>query len=463
MTHVHFIGIGGTGLSAIARLMLEMGTTVSGSDRVLSPFAAKLQADGATVFVGHDAANVAGADWVVRSSAVADDNPEVQEARARGIPVYKRADFLGRLMEDKIGIAVAGTHGKTTTTAMIAWMLFALGRNPTFIIGSTLTNLKTNARAGKGAPFVIEADEYDRMFLGLKPFIGIVTNLEHDHPDCYPTFEDMYAAFETFVGLIPSDGTLIACLDDAGASALMNSARKVGKNVLAYGVQGDNTIHAPQWTLARNLKSNARGGFDFDVVSNLFPETESIPVSLQVPGKFNVQNSLAALSVAALLGLPPKKAAEALGEFRGTGRRFEVLGETNGVTVINDYGHHPTEIKATLAGARARYPERRIWAVWQPHTYSRTLTLFEHFVAAFNDADEVLVTEVYAAREPKQDFTSAMIVSSMRHRSAHFTAELKDTTKYLLDHLQPGDVLIVFSAGDANQVSADVLAGLLVK
>jgi UDP-N-acetylmuramate--alanine ligase len=465
MTHVHFIGIGGTGLSAIARLMLEMGTTVSGSDRVLSPFAEKLQTDGATVFVGHRAENVAGADWVVRSSAVADDNPEVQEARARGIPVYKRADFLGRLMAspDKIGIAVAGTHGKTTTTAMIAWMLFVLGRDPSFIVGSTLTNLKTNARAGQGTPFVIEADEYDRMFLGLKPFIGIVTNLEHDHPDCYPTFDDMYAAFETFVGLIPSDGTLIACLDDAGASALMNSARKVGKNVLAYGVQGDNTISAPQWTLARNLKPNSRGGFDFEAVSNLFPETESIPVSLQVPGKFNVQNSLAALSVAALLGLPPKKAAEALGEFRGTGRRFEVLGETNGVTVINDYGHHPTEIKATLAGARARYPERRIWAVWQPHTYSRTLTLFEHFVAAFNDADEVLVTEVYASREPKQDFTSAMVVSSMRHRSAHFTAELKDTTKYLLDHLQPGDVLIVFSAGDADQVSADVLAGLLVR
>jgi UDP-N-acetylmuramate--alanine ligase len=460
MTHVHFIGIGGTGLSAIARLLLEMGTTVSGSDRVLSPFAEKLQADGVTVFVGHRAENVAGANWVVRSSAVADDNPEVQEARARGIPVYKRADFLGRLMEDKIGIAVAGTHGKTTTTAMIAWMLFALGRDPSFIIGSTLINLKTNARAGKGTPFVIEADEYDRMFLGLKPFIGIVTNLEHDHPDCYPTFEDMLAAFETFVSLIPADGTLIACLDDAGAGTLMNNARKVGKNVLAYGLQGENTIHAPQWTLARNLKPNSRGGFDFEAVSNLFPETESITVSLQVPGRHNVQNSLAALSVAALLGMPPKKAAEALGEFRGTGRRFEVLGEANGVTIINDYGHHPTEIKATLAGARARYPGRRIWAVWQPHTYSRTQTLFEYFVSAFNDADEVLVTEVYASREAKQDFTSAMVVSSMRHPSAHFTAELKDTTKYLLDHLQPGDVLIVFSAGDADQVSADVLAGL---
>jgi len=460
MTHIHFIGIGGTGLSAIARLLLEMGNTVSGSDRVLSPFAAKLQADGATVFVGHDAANVAGADWVVRSSAIADDNPEVQEARARGIPVYKRADFLGRLMEDKIGIAVAGTHGKTTTSAMIAWMLFALGRDPSFIIGSTLTNLKTNARAGKGSPFVIEADEYDRMFLGLKPFLAIVTNIEHDHPDCYPAFEDMFSAFETFANLVPPDGTLIACLDDPASAELLHRARRAGKNTLGYGLQGENTINAPQWTLARNLQPNARGGFDFDAVSNLFPETESIPVSLQAPGRHNAQNSLAALSVAALLGLPPKKAAEALGEFRGTGRRFEVIGEAQGVTVINDYGHHPTEIKATLAAARARYPGRRIWAVWQPHTYSRTQTLFEHFVHAFGDADEALVTEVYASREPKQDFTSAMVVSSMRHPSAHFTAELKDATKYLLDHLQPGDVLIVFSAGDADQVSADVLAGL---
>ncbi|MFZ5856819.1 MAG: UDP-N-acetylmuramate--L-alanine ligase [Chloroflexota bacterium] len=460
MTHVHFIGIGGTGLSAIARVLLEMGLTVSGSDRVLSPFAEQLKRDGATVYTGHNAQNVAGADWVVRSSAVADDNPEVQEAQKRGIPVYKRADFLGRLMEDKIGIAIAGTHGKTTTTAMIAWMLFALGRDPSFIIGSTLANLKTNARAGRGKPFVIEADEYDRMFLGLKPFLAIVTNIEHDHPDCYPTFEDMYSTFESFAKLLPTDGTLIACLDDPAANMLLNSARKAGRNVLGYGLQGEQTLNAPQFTLARNLKANERGGFDFEAVSNLFPETESIRVSLQVPGKHNVQNSLAALSVAALLGLPPKKAAEALGEFRGAGRRFEVLGEANGITVINDYGHHPTEIKATLAGARARYAGRRIWAVWQPHTYSRTQTLFDQFVKAFGDADEVLVTEVYASREAKQDFTSAMVVSSMRHPSAHFTAELNDTSKYLLDHLHPGDVLIVFSAGDADQVSADVLAGL---
>ncbi|MEW5938484.1 MAG: UDP-N-acetylmuramate--L-alanine ligase [Chloroflexota bacterium] len=461
MTHVHFIGIGGTGLSAIARLMLEMGYIVSGSDRVLSPFAEGLRRDGVTVYVGHNAANVAGADWVVRSSAIGDDNPEVQEARKRGLQVFKRADFLGQLMEDKVGIAVAGAHGKTTTTGMIAWTLFALGRDPSFIIGSTLTNLRTNARAGKGRAFVIEADEYDRMFLGLKPRIAVVTNIEHDHPDCYPTFAEMYAAFKDFAALLPQEGTLVACIDDPSASSLMHDARREGRNVLAYGLQGDATLNSPQWMLARNLAPNSRGGFDFDAVSNLFPETQSIRVSLQVPGKHNVQNSLAALAIASLLGLPPKKAAEALGEFRGTGRRFEVVGEEKGVTIVNDYGHHPTEIKAALAAARTRYPGRRVWAVWQPHTYSRTRTLFDQFVNAFPDADEVIVTEVYASREAPQDFTSAFIVSSMRHPSARFIAKLNDATKYLLEHLQPGDVLIVLSAGDADQVSADVLAGLV--
>jgi UDP-N-acetylmuramate--alanine ligase len=460
MTHVHFIGIGGTGLSAIARLLLEMGYTISGSDRAMSPFAAALQRDGATVSVGHDAANINGADWVVRSSAVADDNPEVQEALKRNIPVYKRADFLGRLMEEKTGIAVAGAHGKTTTSGMIAWTLFALGRDPSFIVGSTLTNLKTNARAGKGKPFVIEADEYDRMFLGLKPRIEVVTNIEHDHPDCYPMFKDMLSAFQSFVNLLPPDGTLIACIDDPAASSLMSDARRDGRSVVAYGLQGESTINAPQWMLARNAQPNTRGGFDFEAASNLFPDTQTVHVSLQVPGKHNVQNALATLAVTSLLGLPPRKAADALGEFRGTGRRFEVVGEANGIAVINDYGHHPTEIKATLAAARARYSQRRIWAVWQPHTYSRTQTLFDQFAAAFSDANEVIATEIYASREAKQDFSSSMVVEAMHHPSAHYVADLNGTTRYLLEHLRPGDVVIVFSAGDADRISADVLAGL---
>ncbi len=459
MTHVHFIGIGGSGLSAIARLLKESGYVVTGSDRALTSFAADLQSAGVTILIGHHPRNIEGADWIVRSSAIADDNVEVIAANRAGIPVYKRADFLGKLMEDKIGIAVAGTHGKTTTTAMIAFILSELGRDPSFIVGGVMNNYGVNARAGKGKPFVIEADEYDRMFLGLKPRIEVVTNLEHDHPDCYPTYEDMFSAFESFTSLLPHDGTLIACVEDAGAASLLSRVRRVGRHVMAYGIEGEMTINSPLWIQARSSRSNERGGFDFEVTANV-EVLEAIPVSLQVPGEHNIRNALAALAVVSVLGLSIKDASNALGKFTGTGRRFEVKGEKKDIIVIDDYAHHPTEIRATLAAARARYPKRRIWAVWQPHTYSRTKTLFYEFSRAFNDADEVIVTEIYAAREPKQDFSSAEVVSAMPHHSAHFIASLEGTTHYLLEHLHPNDVLLVLSAGDADQISANVLAKL---
>ncbi len=460
MTHVHFIGIGGSGLSAIARLLKESGYGVSGSDRSLSPFAMDLKKEGITVYDGHDPRHTAGADWVVRSSAVTDDNPEVEAALKAGIPVYKRADFLGQLMEAKNGIAIAGTHGKTTTTAMIAWMLYALKRDPSFIVGGTLNNLHVNARAGEGSAFVIEADEYDRMFLGLKPRIAVVTNLEHDHPDCYPKFEDMYAAFQNFVDLLPQDVTLIACAEDEGAVSLIPYARRKRLSVVSYSAQGEMTINSPQWVQARTVKPNQRGGFDFSAMTNMERVMTSINVSLQVPGEHNVRNALAALSVAAVMGLSLREAAAALGEFTGTGRRFEVVGEHKGVTVVNDYAHHPTEIRATLAAAKARYPGRRIWAVWQPHTYSRTQTLFFEFSRAFANADQVLVTEVYASREARQEFSSAEVVSAMPHTAARYTGSLEDTEKYLLENLGSGDVLIVLSAGDADQISENVLKSL---
>lgn len=461
MTHVHFIGIGGSGLSAIARLLLESGYTVSGSDRVSSPFADEVRKAGATVFIGHHPRNLAEADLVVRSSAVTDDNPEVQAAKHAGIPVYKRADFLGQFMENKTGIAIAGTHGKTTTTAMTAWVLSELGRDPSFVVGGVVNNLGVNARAGKSNLFVIEADEYDYMFLGLKPQIAIVTSLEHDHPDLFPTLEVMYAAFEKFVDLLPEGGTLIVCAEDAGAAALIPHVRKNGINVISYGMQGEMTINTPLWVQARDIQPNQSGGFDFTVSSNIESKTStSAKVSLQVPGKHNVRNALAVLSIIGVLGLSRTKTAEALGSFTGTGRRFQLRGEVNGISIFDDYAHHPTEIKATLAGARARYPERRIWAVWQPHTYSRTKALFLEFSRAFKDANEVIVTEVYAAREPKEDFTSAEIISAMPHLSARYIETLPETTKYLIENLEPGDVVIVCSAGDADQVSAGVLKGL---
>jgi UDP-N-acetylmuramate--alanine ligase len=308
---------------------------------------------------------------------------------------------------------------------------------------------------------VIEADEYDNMFLGLKPIISVVTSLEHDHPDCFPTYESMVEAFQKFVNLLPEDGSLIVCAEDAGAASLIPQARKAGRNVIAYGVQNDMTINSPLWVMARGLKPNARGGFDFTASSNLSSTGfDTVEVSLQVPGEHNVRNALAVLAIVEVLGLPWEKAAKALAEFTGTGRRFQLRGEVNGISVFDDYAHHPTEIKATLAGARARFPNRRIWAVWQPHTYSRTQTLFLEFARAFKDADEVIVTEVYAAREPKQDFTSAEIVSAMPHLSARYRQTLDDVTKYLLMHLKPGDVVLTLSAGDADQVSTDVLKGL---
>ncbi len=461
MTHVHFIGIGGSGLSAIARLLLESGYEVSGSDRALTPFADEVRKVGASVYIGHHPRNIGNADWVVRSSAVTDDNPEVQAAKRAGIPVYKRADFLGRLMENKTGIAIAGTHGKTTTTAMTAWVLSELGRDPSFIVGGVMNDLGVNAHAGKGSPFVIEADEYDYMFLGLKPQIAVVTSLEHDHPDLFPTLESMYMAFEKFVDLLPADGTLIVCAEDSGAAALIPHVRKSGRNVISYGMQGDMTINTPLWVQARDVQPNQRGGFDFTITSNIENKTSvSAKVSLQVPGMHNVRNALAVFSIVGMLGLSRTKAAEALGKFTGTGRRFQLHGEVGGISIFDDYAHHPTEIQATLAGARARYPERRIWAVWQPHTYSRTQTLFLEFSRAFKDADEVIVTEVYAAREPKQEFTSAEIVSAMPHLSARYIATLSEVSNYLIENLRSGDVVLILSAGDADQVSEDVVKGL---
>ncbi|HEX9617418.1 MAG TPA: UDP-N-acetylmuramate--L-alanine ligase [Anaerolineales bacterium] len=457
MKRAHLIGIGGSGLSAIARLLLESGWSVSGSDRQISPLAEQLQAAGARITLGHRPENVAGAELVIRSSAIPDDNVEVRAAREANIPVLKRADFLGELMAGKLGIAIAGTHGKTTTTAMIAWVLTALGHDPSFLIGGVSMNLETNARAGQGDAFVIEADEYDRMFLGLRPEIAVVTNIEHDHPDCFPTPQDFQQAFQDFANRLSPDGVLLACTDDRGAARLLADSAGQGYRTLAYGLERWLGRPGPDYA-GRELRLNERGGFDFDA---FFYDTKLASTALQVPGKHNVRNALAALAVAHILGLPPGEAAEALGDFKGTGRRFELRGEVNGVTVVDDYAHHPTEIRATLAAARTRYSSRKLWAVWQPHTYSRTRTLFDEFTGAFADADHVLVTEVFASREANQgNFSARQVVAAMRHPDVHFVPSLIQAGDFLLERLQPGDVVLVLSAGDADQVSARVLAGL---
>ena len=454
MTHIHLIGIGGTGISAIARVLLESGYTVSGSDMIESPLAQDVRAAGAQVFIGHNAENIAGADLIVRSSAIPDANVEVQAAIQNKVPVLKRADFLGQLMKDRQGIAIAGTHGKTTTTAMIAWMLSALGQDPSYIVGSVVSNLGTNAHAGDGAAFVIEADEYDRMFLGLKPQIAVITNLEHDHPDIYPTPEDFRGAFQDFVGCVNPDGLLLLCGDDPGALDLLPTAQARNLRTLTYGINNPDVDYR-----AANLRAVPGSGYAFDMVA--FRDSHSPAVELQVPGKYNMLNALAAFAVADHLQLPWDATTQALSAFRGTGRRFDVLGEASGVTIIDDYAHHPTEIQATLSAAKERYPGQDLWVVWQPHTYSRTKLLFDAFAASFANAHHVVVPEVYRSREPVDpDFSAQQVVKAMRHRDAHFIPELQDVTSFLLARLKPNDVLLVLSAGDADQVSAQVLASL---
>ncbi|HEX9028087.1 MAG TPA: Mur ligase domain-containing protein, partial [Anaerolineales bacterium] len=322
MEHIHLIGIGGTGLSAIARLLLESGYTVSGSDVLISPMAKTLQADGVRVDLGHRAENVQGADLVIRSSAVRDDNPEVQAALSAGIPVYKRADFLGRLMADRVGIAIAGTHGKTTTTAMIAWMLSSLGQDPSYIIGGISKNLGSNAHAGQGRAFVIEADEYDRMFLGLRFQAAVITNIEYDHPDCFPTESDYYLAFRDFANLAPADGVLFICTDDLQAKRLLTALRTNEKKVLGYGLFPSDIQGIADYR-AEKLSANEKGGFSFTA---LLPPADGasgprrVQVHLQVPGEHNVRNALAALALADWLGLPVDRAAESLGLYSGAGR-----------------------------------------------------------------------------------------------------------------------------------------------
>lgn len=459
--HVHFIGIGGSGLSAIAIVLLERGYIVSGSDRQASPVTRRLQEAGMTIFTAHRPENIAGAELVVRSSAIPDDNVEVQAAQAAGIPVLKRVDYLEQFTAGQQPVAVAGTHGKTTTTATIAWLLTALGKDPSYVIGGVAANLAGNAHAGSGQYFVIEADEYDHMFLGLRPWIAVVTNVEHDHPDCYPTPRDFEQAFEAFVDRLLPDGTLLAGIDDQGAAAILGYARQHRHHAVSYSLRDETANYS-----ARQVQPNTTGGFAFDLYRS--GRKAVGPVQLQVPGLHNVSNALAALGVVDLLGLSLADAAQACAEFLGVGRRFELRGEVNGITVIDDYAHHPTEIRATLAAARLRFPGRNLWAVWQPHTYSRTRTLQNNFIDALQAADRVVITEVFAAREaaPTDGFSSRQIVEALarspRFKSGgvYFEPALAGASALLLSHLQPGDVVLVLSAGDADQISAQLVKSL---
>ncbi len=452
MKHFHLVGIGGAGLSAIARVLVESGQLVSGSDEQETEFTARLRASGVRIFIGHAAQNIVGAELVLVSSAVASANPEVVAAVQAGLPVVKRQDFVGGMMAERVGLAIAGTHGKTTTAALTAYLLSRAGQQPSFIVGGLISDLDTNARHGTGLPFVVEADEYDRMFLGLRPTVAVVTNVEHDHPDCYPTFAEMQAAFDEFAALVPAQGVLIVCNDDAGARALAQSARKRGTRVVTYGLQT-----GADWR-AELLQPNSAGGCDF-LVSHAGRELGLARTRLA--GDHNVCNALAALAAVDYCGVPFATALPALRAFRGVGRRFEVKGEVHGITVVDDYAHHPTEIRATLASARQRFPGRPLWAMFQPHTYSRTRALMANFASSFGDADHVVVSDIYSAREASDAaLSSADLIGAMQHADAQYVGGLEAAAHSLAQRMRPGDVLLTLGAGTSHKVGELVLAEL---
>ena len=451
MEHIHFIGIGGTGLSAIATVLLEQGYTVSGSDLTESNLFEAVQKAGGTVTLGHMAENISGADLVVRSSAIPENNVEVQAALEAEIPVLKRSEFMGRMMADKEVLAVAGSHGKTTTTSMLVWILSSLGMDPSFIVGGVVRNLGTNARSGQGKQFVIEADEYDYMFWGLNPDRAVITNVEHDHPDIFPTSQSFDEAFEGFVKNLKPDGSLVLCGDDPGALRL-KKLLSADQKLVIYGSSGNELDYS-----AENLRVNHNAGTDFEVRVKASGQESTLPVSLQIPGEHNVLNALAAFVVADGLGLDRQEIARVLGEFQGSERRFDIRGEYQGVLIVDDYAHHPTEIMKTLQAARDAYPTRRIWAVWQPHTYSRTITLFDKFCGSFEKADRVVVLDVYPARESKPEgFRISDLVSSIKHDRVQHVPGIEQAVELLKVELQPADLLLVFTAGDAIEINQQI-------
>ncbi len=454
---LHIVGIGGAGMSAIARVLRDRGHAVSGSDRVEGPMVRALRAEGIPVAVGHRAENVAGAELVLASSAVPEANVELAAAREAGIPVMRRPDFFPLLTAGYDLIAVAGAHGKTTVTGMIALILDEAGLDPGFIVGGVPLDLGTNGRAGTGRYFVIEADEYRHTFLALKPKIAVVTNIEFDHPDVFPGLRFVRLAFGDFVDGIVEGGTLVACNDDAVAHAVAASFHANGGRLVLYGLEEGRGVH---WR-AESIAPNAEGGVSFLALRG----GEVLgKVRLRLPGRHNALNALAALAVAALVGVPFEQAAETLGHFVGTGRRFEVLGEAAGVTVIDDYAHHPTQIRAVLEAAAGRYACRRLIVVWQPHTFSRIRALWDDFLTAFEGADEVIVLPVYAAREVDDGtLDQRTIAEALEHPRVRAVGSLEEAADELAEVVQAGDVVLLLGAGNEYEVGHRLLQALEVR
>lgn len=444
---IHVVGIGGAGMSAIARILSQRGELVTGSDLEPSPFANRLQAEGIEIHYGHDADLVRGADLVLTSAAVPADNVELVEARNEGIAVVRRDEFWDELAGNKRTLAVAGTHGKTTTTGLVAWILEKSGADPSYIVGGELLDFGANSKAGQGGDFIIEADEYQLAFLGLQPETAVVTNVEHDHPDEFPSTAAIRGAFQSFVDQV--ERRVILCADDEGARSLATS----GKERVTYGLSQE-----AGWR-AEEIRPNGAGGSDFLALR----DGEVLGLArTRLPGTHNVLNALAALAMAQAAGVSFTDAREALTGFHGVARRFQLLGEEDEVTVIDDYAHHPTEVRATLQAAVDRYPERRLLVVFQPHTYSRTKRFLSQLAGAFDEADGVIVTDIYASREePDPEIEAGQLVAIMDHVCARHVGGLEEAAKALLEEVEPGDVVITMSAGDGDKVGRLLLEGLM--
>ena len=418
----HFVGIGGVGVSAIARMMLAEGKIVGGSDVSDSAIIDELRKLGANIFLGHSADNIADdVDLVVYTPAVTVDNPELKKATELGIPMLSYPEMLGLISKDKYTIAVSGAHGKTTTTAMIAKILIDAKKDPTVIVGSLLKDHKSNFVAGKSGYFVVEACEYKKSFLNLNPKIIVITNIDNDHLDYYGNLENIKKAFGEFAAKLPKEGYLVCDPNDENLKDIIKEAKfKI---------------------------------IDYTKVNNNF--------SLKIPGEHNIKNAQAAIVAAEILGVDSKKAENSLESFEGTWRRFEFKGETkNGVFVYDDYGHHPTEIKATLKGAREFFGGKKIWCVFQPHLYSRTKLLFDDFGKSFGDADEIILADIYAAREPKDEgINSKMLAEEITKNGgrARYMESFEKITDFLAENAKKGDVVITMGAGDIFKIGENLL------
>jgi len=456
---IHFVGIGGIGMSGIAEVLLNLGYKISGSDLKPSPVTQRLASLGAVIHEGHAASNVTGSDVVVTSSAVSSENPEVIEARRLHIPVIPRAEMLAELMRLKYGIAIAGMHGKTTTTSMVAAVLAAGGLDPTVVVGGRVDAMGSNARLGKSQYLVAEADESDRSFLKLSPILSVVTNIDREHMDCYRDMDDVRRTFLEFMERVPFYGLVVACNDDPTLKDLIPG---VHRRVTTYGMSAGSDF----WIEVLPALPAQPGHRPVSRFHISYKEKELGEFSLHVPGPHNVLNATAAIAVGTALDLTPDQIRTSLATFRGVDRRFQLKGEAGGISVIDDYGHHPTEIRATLAAAR-QCGFRRIHVVFQPHRYTRTRDLMDEFAGAFEIADSLFLLDIYAASEkPIEGVTGEALAGHIKKqsgRSAVYLPSFADAIAAVTGAAQPGDMILTLGAGSVSQLGPMILEALQKK